>query len=1199
MTFKKFKVTLSILMSVMIITSQSTVFAESYSDVPSESESFNVISTTYDSISGKVIPQKKYTSKNTIELGQTQPALSGNDEEKSYVLVDSNSDLTSTPVSIPSECVTSYEMESGGDINVAYIFDGKHLTGKYLEKDIRRTLHSTPLDALLKYRPADEVATSLGLDTLKEFAKASSKEIIIAVIDTGVDANHSLLKDRLVRGYDVIDEDFTVDDEGGHGTHVAGIIALSTPDNVKIMPIDVFEDDSALDSSIVEGIYYAVKNGAKIINLSLGGFGKTTYLENSIKYARKNGVMVVVSSGNDAHDNKFDYPAAFEEVVTVGATNNSGALLYYSNHGESVDISAPGEKIVSAYVDGSTESLSGTSMAAPFVSAVAAMLWLDQSGATLEAVEASLFENTKDLGPSGKDIAFGHGEIEYSNYKSDENFYMIGHFTDLDQESPEFKYDLPLRYYLGEKVKSISFKVDEKVVKNENQGNAVFESNIDIRGLSNGSHTITADITFEDGHTEQVLNQTFVIPEYNVRIRVFDLYGEDITISPNKGEIGYLIENSEYNTFRQTKFIYQPQNPIRMNIDFTKEAEKNLYYYFSYAWYTDEVPTYLRGFYTSGDYMLEPTESVLNTCQSDIKTNTRYSVSYALPTVLDYHAKIDNVKWNEYKMSPLNNTYSDSYDDKTTGFNTFDFYHDQYDFKIKAICKIKDNQGESSDVVIFEDFNSELDQSQIFNEDLKHLKVEFNSIAKPNYFNLWNSLIDHFSFNISNSDVYLPEGVYDIDIRFEQVISDTETLVYSIRNKFDFISTNDYVLKIDDTLESQVWISLSENLIFNKWLTTDGSYVSAILSIPSVKYDQAIPNLVLKNIVTSNEVIIKGSRSFIYENTPAELYGSDSYFLNNVPDGTYEVKFQFETPFDPFKIHHPYTVVTIKNNRVVTEKNTAPKSVDDLSITIPPLEKISLDLNNLFWDNEQGELYFSASEGAVINNRFYYQDILKKDKTIEITAYDGVGGSTKLNLQLLIGDTFALENDFIPIKEIITIGASDWSVKSIQKAIDRRIVNNDVLEAYQASISRSEISEQLVKVIEKNKGKLSTTKGISFFDTQNEAVLKLASIGVMGGLGEGVFGPDKNITRQELAVILYKAAKIMTGKTLVTSNAIQGFSDWNTVSNWAKESLTFCVNNKILTGSNGKLSPKGNVTREQAIVMLVKLLEGVEAKTLK
>jgi len=103
----------------------------------------------------------------------------------------------------------------------------------------------------------------------------------------------------------------------------------------------------------------------------------------------------------------------------------------------------------------------------------------------------------------------------------------------------------------------------------------------------------------------------------------------------------------------------------------------------------------------------------------------------------------------------------------------------------------------------------------------------------------------------------------------------------------------------------------------------------------------------------------------------------------------------------------------------------------------------------------------------------------------------------------------------------------------------------------------------------------------------------------MTGKGSGIFDPDNRITRQELSVILFKAAKLVSNKAYNTSNTVQGFSDWKAVSSWAKDSMTFCVNNKILAGSNGKLSPGGYVSREQAIVMIVRLLQGISSNTLK
>ncbi len=259
-----------------------------------------------------------------------------------------------------------------------------------------------------------------------------SANVVIAVVDTGVDLNHPDLNDNVwintkeianngvdddqngyvddVNGYDFTtasadpspspngideDRDGLVDGGVNHGTHVAGIIAAEGNNGVgvsgvmwdaQLMAVQVLDDEGAgFDSDIAEGIRYAADNGADIINLSLGGYGSTTVLEDAITYAHEKGVLVIAAAGNDGVDitaNPF-YPACYTDVIGVGAVGASGAASSFSNFGSNcVDVSAPGEFILSTFYEDATNAdftaayglESGTSMATPVVSGVAGLL---------------------------------------------------------------------------------------------------------------------------------------------------------------------------------------------------------------------------------------------------------------------------------------------------------------------------------------------------------------------------------------------------------------------------------------------------------------------------------------------------------------------------------------------------------------------------------------------------------------------------------------------------------------------------------------------------------------------------------------------------------------------------------------------------------------------------------------------------------
>ena len=215
---------------------------------------------------------------------------------------------------------------------------------------------------------------------------ATGTNITVAVLDTGIDIDHPWLASKLVAGYDFVDNDAyptevanhldldgdtVIDEAVGHGTHVAGIVALAAPD-AKIMPIRIFNSDG-LGSyfNIAQGIVYAVDHGADVINLSGSGADDVQILRDAIAYAENNNVIFVSSGGV----NSLDYPASYASVISVGAADaNDYAQPFAEYSGQSVSTYAPGASIFSAYFDNSGVGWSGNSMATPFVAGGAALL---------------------------------------------------------------------------------------------------------------------------------------------------------------------------------------------------------------------------------------------------------------------------------------------------------------------------------------------------------------------------------------------------------------------------------------------------------------------------------------------------------------------------------------------------------------------------------------------------------------------------------------------------------------------------------------------------------------------------------------------------------------------------------------------------------------------------------------------------------
>lgn len=226
---------------------------------------------------------------------------------------------------------------------------------------------------------------------------------LVAVIDTGVNANHPDLAGQIQAGYDFVNRDADPTDDQGHGTHVAGIIvakgdngigALGVAPQARVLSIKALSaSGSGSTAGIVESINYAVQQGAKVINLSLGSPFKSLAMEYAIRDAIAAGCVVVAAAGNDGKNMQV-YPAAYPGVLSVGSTAPNDARSSFSNFGTWVRMAAPGSSIYATYKN-SYATLSGTSMAAPHVAGAAALVYAVHPTWTAQTVQTAL-ETTGD-----------------------------------------------------------------------------------------------------------------------------------------------------------------------------------------------------------------------------------------------------------------------------------------------------------------------------------------------------------------------------------------------------------------------------------------------------------------------------------------------------------------------------------------------------------------------------------------------------------------------------------------------------------------------------------------------------------------------------------------------------------------------------------------------------------------------------------
>ena len=252
----------------------------------------------------------------------------------------------------------------------------------------------------------------------------------VAILDTGIDQDHVDLSAKIVLQQNFTDSP-TINDLYGHGTHVGGIVAAVTNNNTgvaggcpacELMNGKVLNDKgSGAYSWIANGITWATDNGAKVVNMSLGGSARSATLENAVNYAWNRGVVVIAAAGNSANPSKT-CPAAYTNAIAVAATNNKDQKASFSSYGAKwVDVAAPGENIFSTFPNHpykinkslSYDFGSGTSMATPMTSAVAALIWSTPYGTSASMVRNRL-QATADKIP-GTGTYWSAGRVNAAN----------------------------------------------------------------------------------------------------------------------------------------------------------------------------------------------------------------------------------------------------------------------------------------------------------------------------------------------------------------------------------------------------------------------------------------------------------------------------------------------------------------------------------------------------------------------------------------------------------------------------------------------------------------------------------------------------------------------------------------------------------------------------------------------------------------
>ena len=250
----------------------------------------------------------------------------------------------------------------------------------------------------------------------------SDPSVKVAILDTGIDQDHPDLSGKIVSQQNCTTSP-TVDDLYGHGTHVAGIAAAATNNgvgvaglgyNATLMNAKVLGDNgSGYYSWIADCLVWAANNGAKVINMSLGGPSKSLTLEQAINYAWNKGVAVVAAAGNSGNSSPT-YPAYYKNVIAVAATDSNDAKPGWSSFGTWVDVAAPGVNIWSTFPNhpntlGKTnyDFGSGTSMATPHVAGLAALVWPTPLGGSVSTVRKQIEGTADKITGTGKYWTYG------------------------------------------------------------------------------------------------------------------------------------------------------------------------------------------------------------------------------------------------------------------------------------------------------------------------------------------------------------------------------------------------------------------------------------------------------------------------------------------------------------------------------------------------------------------------------------------------------------------------------------------------------------------------------------------------------------------------------------------------------------------------------------------------------------------------
>ena len=470
------------------------------------------------------------------------------------------------------------------------------------ELEGEQTIQVVPNDAL--YRAFQWNLRRIGMEQAWDL-RPSAPDVIVAVLDTGVDLMHPDLRPNLLvdQGYDFLNDRSAAQDDESHGTAVAGIIGAVGNNRegvtgiawrVKILPIKALNAQGrGPDSVMVKALLYAADQGARIINISSTGARYSAALETAVQYAQDKGALVVAAAGNTGdRENAVDYPAAFDNVLAVAAVDDRDQLAPFSQRRSYVALSAPGVDVPSAAWTGAGRgpyaSQSGTSIAAPHAAGAAALVWALRPDLTAGDVAAAL-RTTADRVTSA-DEGYGAGILNVARALASMRLGVTPRATDTltlqpersvaaDVPPPPLLPAEPRRWYFAEGSTQPPFEVSF-ALQNPNPQSTIAhflflspegkQTPVDLRLEPNSRATLNANDALPNAEFATIVSTD--VPVFVERSMYFGHDGHSAPGARQPSRTWYLAEGSTVPPFETWILLLNPNpQPTTAHVHFLRE----------------------------------------------------------------------------------------------------------------------------------------------------------------------------------------------------------------------------------------------------------------------------------------------------------------------------------------------------------------------------------------------------------------------------------------------------------------------------------------------------------------------------------------------------------------------------------------------------------------------------------------------------